>query len=101
MTDTLKSQAALGWDLYRRGRFHDSETLLRQVLAIRHSRYGPKNPDTLAAMSYLGVVLTEEGRDAEAEIARAPGPRHAPPHAGRQQLRNALRHEPSRSRAAR
>ena len=65
--DTLKSQAALGWILYRRARFHDSESLLRNVLDIRMRRYGMKNPDTLAAMSYLGVVLNEEGHSAEAE----------------------------------
>jgi eukaryotic-like serine/threonine-protein kinase len=65
--DTLKSQAAVGWVLYRRGRYHESEAILRQVLASRQSHFGPKNADTLAVMSYLGVVLNEEGHSAEAE----------------------------------
>ncbi len=65
--DTLKSQASLGWILYRRGHLHDSESLLRNVLDVRTRRYGPKNPDTMAAMGYLGVVLTDEGHPAEGE----------------------------------
>ena len=65
--ETLKSQAALGWILYRRGRLHDSESQLRHVLDVRTNRYGPQTPDTLAAMGYLGVVLMDEGHPAEAE----------------------------------
>ena len=53
--------------LYRRGRYRDAETLLRQVLDIRMRRYGAKNDDTLVTMSYLGVVLSQEGHNTEAE----------------------------------
>jgi eukaryotic-like serine/threonine-protein kinase len=64
---TLKSQAAVGWMLYRRGRYHDAEILLRQTLDLQTRRYGAKNADTLVTMSNLGVVLSQEGRNAEAE----------------------------------
>ncbi|MGB7741457.1 MAG: tetratricopeptide repeat-containing protein kinase family protein, partial [Terracidiphilus sp.] len=64
---TLKSQASVGWMLYRRGRYRDAETLLRQVLDIRMRRYGAKNDDTLVTMSNLGVVLSQEGHNTEAE----------------------------------
>jgi eukaryotic-like serine/threonine-protein kinase len=65
--ETLRSQASLGWILYRRGRLHDSESLLRHVIDVRTRRYGPQNPDTMAAMGYLGVVLTDEGHPADGE----------------------------------
>jgi non-specific serine/threonine protein kinase/serine/threonine-protein kinase len=65
--ETLKSQASLGWILYRRGRLHDSESLLRSVIDVRTKRYGEKNPDTMAAMGYLGVVLIDEGHPAAGE----------------------------------
>jgi eukaryotic-like serine/threonine-protein kinase len=64
---TLKSQASVGWMLYRRGRYRDAETLLRQVLEIRMRRFGAKNADTLVTMSNLGVVLSQEGHNSEAE----------------------------------
>jgi len=65
--DTLKSQASVGWILYRRGQLHDSENLLRHVVDVRTRRYGPRNRDTMIAMGYLGVVLIDEGHAAEAE----------------------------------
>ncbi len=65
--ETLKSQASLGWILYRRGRLHDSESLLRHVIEVRTKRYGPKNADAMAAMGYLGVVLIDEGHPADGE----------------------------------
>jgi len=65
--ETLKSQASLGWILWRRGRLRDSESLLRRVLDARTRRYGSKNADTMAAMGYLGIVLTDEGHPADGE----------------------------------
>jgi len=65
--DTLRSQASVGWILYRRGRLPDSESLLRHVVDVRTKRYGPRNRDTMIAMGYLGVVLLDEGHPAEAE----------------------------------
>jgi non-specific serine/threonine protein kinase/serine/threonine-protein kinase len=64
---TLKSQAAVGWTLYWRGRYHDAEIALRQVLDVRLRRFGAKNDDTLVTMSNLGVVLSQEGHNTEAE----------------------------------
>jgi eukaryotic-like serine/threonine-protein kinase len=64
---TLKSQASVGWMLYRRGRYRDAEALLRQVLDVRMRKYGAKNADTLLTMSNLGVVLSMEGHNTEAE----------------------------------
>ena len=65
--ETLKAEASLAWTEYRRGKYKDAETLLRQVWMIRLRRLGSDTADVMTVMNYLGAVLNSEGRSAEAE----------------------------------
>ena len=71
--DTAEVLHNLAWLLHGgRGKLDEAEALYRRALAIR---LGPKHPDTAVSLNWLGDVLRERGRRAEAKklYARAAG----------------------------
>ena len=57
----------VGFYLYSRGRYDESESLIRRALAIREQALGPDHPDTATSLNNLAVLLRFRGRYEESE----------------------------------
>ena len=55
-------------DLYRRqGKYDEAQTLIDQVLRGRRKVLDPRSPETMEALSMMGLVLLQQRRYADAE----------------------------------
>ncbi|RAJ58889.1 tetratricopeptide repeat protein [Streptomyces sp. Amel2xB2] len=61
----LSAHSRTGRALFRLGRFEESETVLRRVLAERERLFGPDDPDTLEACFAINHPLQQLGRESE------------------------------------
>ena len=82
---TMSIQACLGWTYLNQGRLHESESLLRKVMADQMRVLGAEHRETIRTLRYLAIALIERDEHAESEqilqsvvktVERTLGPKH-------------------------